>query len=94
MKDIPVATERPNDTSDDGKIYGNAQMSTPLECVEKDEGEQARFEEAEGKGEAYCPNAVVGMEAVRERGNERVCVVSIILLCDGLSLLCVWWRLR
>lgn len=69
-------------------------MSTPLERVEQYEGEQARFEEAEGKGEAYCPNAVVGMDAVRERGNKRVGIVSIVLLCGGLALLCVWWRLR
>lgn len=86
MKSVPIATERPNNASDDSKIYGDTQMSTPFECIEKYEREQARFEEAEGKGEAYCPNAVVGMDAVRERGDERVCVVGIILLRGRFSL--------
>lgn len=40
-------------------------MSTPLECIEKDEREQSRLEETQCKGQAYFADAIVGVNAVR-----------------------------
>lgn len=58
-----------DETRDDGEVLGHAEMRTPAEGVEKDDGEDTGLGEDEGEEDDDITLAAVGAHGVVERGR-------------------------